>query len=145
MRIRLVLLVSLLAVGIGGMGDTAFTGQEEHITPDYLNIHKARDPKHTAKVDAPKQVSPGEWFDVAISLGAETTHPSLAEHSILWVALYANNVEISRAYFHPVMSKPSVTFTIALTRTTTLRVLAMPNHSAPWQTTHRVRVKRPKK
>ena len=127
------------AVIVGGAG-LANSGQEEHIKPDYLKINKQRDAKHTAKVVAPDSVTAGEWFDVEVSLGIDATHPSFAEHSVQWVALYAGEVEISRIYFHPVMSKPQTRFTIALVKSTTLRVLAMPNHAGPFETKHKIKV-----
>ena len=82
----------------------------------------------------------GEWFNVTISVGAGGQHPSLPEHSIRYIALYKDTVEIERAYLHPVYSAPTVTFTIALDEGGSLRAIAEPNHSAAWETSKKIEV-----
>jgi len=78
-------------------------------------------------------VKAGEWFDVTVRIGVEALHPTLEDHYINWIALYKDDVELARAYLHPVHTKPQVTFTIALERSAKLRVLEQPNHTAPWE------------
>lgn len=108
--------------------------------PDFRKIKTGLDPKHTPKVDAPEKVKAGEWFEVKVSVGVENLHPSMAEHFVEWIALYKDDVEVSRIYLHPVYSKPEVTFTIALDETSTIKIFEQPNHTAPWVTSKRIRV-----
>jgi desulfoferrodoxin (superoxide reductase-like protein) len=77
---------------------------------------------------------------VTISVGAGGQHPSLSEHSIRYIALYKDTVEIDRVYLHPVYSAPTVTFTIALDEGGSLRAIAEPNHSAAWETSKKIEV-----
>jgi superoxide reductase len=108
------------------------------ITPDFDHIHTAQDPKHTPKIIAPDKVKPGEWFDVTIEVGVGARHPSLVEHSVRSITLLKDDVEIARAYLHPVFSTPKVTFTIRLEKSAKLRALEEPNHSAPWEASKEV-------
>ncbi len=108
--------------------------------PDFRKLKTGMDPKHTPKVEAPDKVKAGEWFQVKVSIGIEGLHPSMAEHFIQWIAIYKDDIEISRVYLHPVYSKPEVTFTIALDETSTIKIFEQPNHTAPWVTTKRIRV-----
>jgi superoxide reductase len=111
----------------------ARAGQEEQFTPEYKAVRSVPDPKHTPKIVAPGTVKRGQWFDVTVSVGATSDHPSLAEHFVRYIALYLNSVEISRVYLHPVFSLPKVTFTIALDEGGVLRALEEPTHSAAWE------------
>ncbi|MFQ5477585.1 MAG: desulfoferrodoxin family protein [Candidatus Binatia bacterium] len=108
-------------------------GQTELITPAFKSVSKAYDPKHTPKITAPKKVKAGEWFDVTIEIGHGERHPSLVEHHVRSITLLKNDVELVRAYLHPVQASPKVTFTVALEETATLRVLEEPTHSAAWE------------
>jgi hypothetical protein len=56
------------------------------------------------------------------------------------IALYKGDVELVRAYLHPVHSTPKVTFTIRLEESATLRALEEPTHTAAWITSHEVTV-----
>ncbi len=111
----------------------AWAGQEEQFTPEYKAMRSVPDPKHTPKIMAPATVKRGQWFDVTISVGATSDHPSLGEHFVRYIALYINGTEISRAYLHPVFSFPKVTFTIALDEGGVLKALEEPTHSAAWE------------
>ena len=111
-------------------------GQEEQFTPEFKAVHTTFDPKHTPKIEAPASVKRGEWFDVTVSVA----HPSLAEHFVRSIALFKDNVEISRIYLHPVYSQPRVRFTVALDEGGLLRVLVEPTHSAAWEASQRIRV-----
>ncbi|MGH7267268.1 MAG: desulfoferrodoxin family protein [Candidatus Rokuibacteriota bacterium] len=115
-------------------------GQEEQFTPEFREVHKTYDPKHTPRLVAPESVKRGEWFDVTVSVGAGDRHPSLAEHHVRYIALYKDTVEIGRIYLHPVFSAPKVTFTIALDESGMLRALAEPTHSSAWEAFQRVTV-----
>ena len=115
--------------------------QAEQFTPEFREVHTGVDPKHTPKIEAPDAVKRGEWFKVTVSVGSGSTHPSLQEHFLRYIALYKDSVEISRVYLHPVYSAPSVTFTIALDESGALRALAEPNHSAAWEAARRIVVK----
>jgi len=118
----------------------AWAGQEEQFTPEYRELRSSFDAKHTPKIAAPDSVKRGQWFDVTVSVGAGGEHPSLAEHSIRYIALYINTAEIGRIYLHPVYSFPKVTFTIALDEGGSLRAIAEPNHSAGWEAAKKITV-----
>lgn len=121
----------------------AFTNQKDQIKADFDHVKKDFDPKHTPKIEAPDQVAPGEWFNVTVSVGAGAEHPTMDTHFVKWIALYKEDVEIARAYFSSVYSKPVVTFTIALDKSATLRALEEPNHSAPFESSKPVKVAAP--
>lgn len=128
-------------LGLTGINAHATGDQAEQFTPEYQHIHTTYDAKHTPKIVAPDSVTRGDWFNVTVSVGAGSQHPSLSEHSIRYIALYKDSVEIARAYLHPVYSAPTVTFTIALDEGGTLRALAEPNHSAAWEASKKIEVK----
>ena len=115
--------------------------QAEQFTPEFRQIHTGYDAKHTPTIVAPDSVKRGEWFTVTVSVGAAAKHPSLSEHSIRYIALYKDSVEIARAYLHPVYSSPVVTFTVALDDGGSLRALAEPNHSAAWEVSKKIEVR----
>lgn len=115
-------------------------GQAEQFTPEYRELRRSYDEKHTPKIEAPDTVKRGQWFDVTVTIGAGGVHPSLAEHFVRYIALYKDSVEISRVYLHPVYSAPTVTFTIALDEGGALRALAEPTHSAAWEATRKIAV-----
>jgi superoxide reductase len=123
-------------------GRSLWAAQEEQFTPEYKELRKSFDPKHTPKITAPDSVKRGQWFDVVITIGAGGEHPSLSEHSIRYIALYINTAEIARVYLHPVYSFPKVTFTIALDEGGSLRAIAEPNHSAGWEAAKKITVVR---
>jgi len=132
-----------LALGLFvARGRSVWAAQEEQFTPEYKELRKSFDPKHTPKITAPDSVKRGQWFDVTVSIGAGGEHPSLSEHSIRYVALYINTAEIARVYLHPVYSFPKVTFTIALDEGGSLRAIAEPNHSAGWEAAKKIAVVR---
>jgi desulfoferrodoxin (superoxide reductase-like protein) len=139
---------------------TAFAQAQdvEKIGPDFEKPKgEAPDAKHTPVLDAPASVTAGDWFPVKISIGKDALHPSWHEHHVRWISLEADGVEINRVYLHPTMSKPEVTFTIALpdTRTfdkdgnvtarkdrvVTLRAVEAPTHTSQWWTEKKVTVK----
>lgn len=115
-------------------------GQEEQFTPEFRAMRSSYDDKHTPKIEAPDTVKRGQWFDVTVSVGAGSAHPSLSEHFVRYVALYKDTAEISRAYLHPVFSYPKITFTIALDEGGMLRAVAEPTHSAAWESTRKISV-----
>ena len=119
----------------------AAADQAEQFTPEFLQPHATYDPKHSPKIDAPDSVKRGEWFKVTVTVGAGSLHPSLQEHFVRYIALYKDNVEIARAYLHPVYSAPSVTFTVALDEGGALRALAEPTHSAVWEASKKIVVR----
>jgi superoxide reductase len=130
-RIALVAIVVGAVLTLGALAARA--GQEEQFTPEFKQIHRTYDAKHTPKLVAPATVKRGQWFDVTVSVGAGGEHPSLSEHAVRYIALYKDAVEIARVYLHPVYSFPKVTFTIALDEGGTLRALEEPTHSAAWE------------
>jgi superoxide reductase len=115
-------------------------GQEEQFTPEFKEVRRSYDAKHTPALRAPDSVKRGQWFDVTVLVGAGGEHPSLAEHHVRYIALYKDTAEVARVYLHPVLSAPKVTFTIALDESGTLRALAEPTHSAAWEASKRITV-----
>ena len=121
-------------------GIPVIANQLEQITPEFKHIKTDYDAKHTPKIDCPDEVVAGEWFDVTVTVGVDQLHPTLEEHYINWIAIYKNDVELARAYLHPVHTKPQVTFTIALEESAELVVLEQPNHTAPWKASKPIKV-----
>jgi superoxide reductase len=138
---RAVSAVLFLCLGLGVARVHAAGEQAEQFTPEFLHSHTSYDAKHTPKIVAPDSVKRGEWFNVTISVGAGGQHPSLSEHSIRYIALYKDTVEIARTYLHPVYSSPTVTYTIALDEGGSLRAVAEPNHSAAWEASKKIQVR----
>ena len=112
--------------------------QAEQFTPEFQRVHTSYDAKHTPKIVAPDSVKRGEWFNVTISIGAGSAHPSLSEHFVRYIALYKDTVEIARTYLHPVYSSPTVTFTVALDEGGSLRAVTEPTHSAAWEASKKI-------
>jgi superoxide reductase len=134
--------VGMLAL-IAGFGATTAQAQDDQaqqFTPEFREMHKGFDPKHTPKIVAPDSVKRGEWFTVTVSVGAGSMHPSLQEHFVRYIALYKDTVEIARAYLHPVYSSPTVTFTVALDEGGSLRAVAEPTHSSAWEASRKITV-----
>jgi len=124
----------------GALTLPVWAGQAEQFTPEFHEMHKNFDPKHTPKIVAPDSVKRGQWFDVTVSVGSGSEHPSLSEHFVRYIALYINSAEISRVYLHPVYSFPKVTFTIALDRGGVLRAVEEPTHSSAWEGSKKISV-----
>ncbi|MGH7324146.1 MAG: desulfoferrodoxin family protein [Candidatus Rokuibacteriota bacterium] len=130
-----------MALGLAIVGPPAvWAGQEEQFTPEFRQVRSSHDPKHTPRIVAPESVKRGQWFDVTVTVGADSMHPSLAEHFVRYIALFKDTAEIARVYLHPVFSAPKVTFTIALDEGGTLRVQAEPTHSAAWEASRKIAV-----
>ena len=116
--------------------------QADQFTPEYREVHRSYDEKHTPKIDAPDSVKGGQWFEVTVTVGAGSVHPSLAEHFVRYIALYKDSAEIARVYLHPVFSYPKATFTVALDEGGVLRAVAEPTHSAAWESSRKIAVTR---
>ena len=129
----------LLAAGTARVGAQ---GQAEQFTPEYREVRRSYDEKHTPKIEAPDTVKRGQWFEVTVTVGAGGIHPSLAEHFVRYIALYKDSAEIARVYLHPVFSYPKVVFTIALDEGGNLRAVAEPTHSAAWESSKKIVVTR---
>lgn len=132
--------LALAPLFAGSLPPPVWAGQAEQFTPEFHEMHKNFDPKHTPKIVAPDSVKRGQWFDVTVSVGADSDHPSLSEHFVRYIALYINSAEISRVYLHPVYSSPKVTFTIALDRGGVLRAVEEPTHSSAWESSKKISV-----
>ena len=113
-------------------------GQAEQFTPEYRELRRSYDEKHTPKIEAPDTVKRGQWFDVTVTIGAGGVHPSLAEHFVRYIALYKDTAEIARVYLHPVFSYPKIVFTIALDESGNLRAVGEPTHSAAWESSKKI-------
>ena len=132
--------LALLGLLGGATRAQAEEEQAQQFTPEFRQPHTTFDPKHTPKIDAPDSVRRGEWFQVTISVGADSPHPSLQEHFVRYIALYKDSVEIARAYLHPVYSSPTVTFKVALDEGGSLRAVVEPTHSAAWEASKKISV-----
>jgi len=117
-------------------------GQAEQFTPEFREVRRSYDEKHTPKIEAPDSVKRGQWFEVTVTVGAGSTHPSLSEHFVRYIALYKDSAEIARVYLHPVFSYPKAVFTIALDEGGVLRAVAEPTHSAAWEGSKKIAVSR---
>jgi superoxide reductase len=126
----------------GGTARVGAQGQGEQFTPEYREVRRSYDEKHTPKIEAPDTVKRGQWFDVTVTVGAGSAHPSLAEHFVRYIALYKDSAEIARVYLHPVFSYPKAVFTIALDEGGNLRAVAEPTHSAGWESSKKIVVTR---
>jgi len=126
----------------GGTARVGAQGQAEQFTPEYREVRRSYDEKHTPKIEAPDQVKRGQWFEVTVTIGAGGVHPSLSEHFVRYIALYKDSAEIARVYLHPVFSYPKAVFTIALDEGGTLRAIAEPTHSAGWESAKKITVAR---
>jgi superoxide reductase len=51
--------------------------------------------KHVPVIEAPDEVTKGEFFDVKVTIGKEVAHPNKTEHHICWIEVY----------FHPADGK----------------------------------------
>lgn len=114
--------------------------QADQFTPEYREVRRSYDEKHTPKIEAPDSVKRGQWFEVTVTVGAGSIHPSLGEHFVRYIALYKDSAEIARVYLHPVFSYPKATFTIALDEGGVLRALVEPTHSAAWESSKKITV-----
>lgn len=114
--------------------------QEEQFTPEFREVRSSHDPKHTPRIVAPESVKRGQWFEVTVTVGADSMHPSLSEHFVRYIALFKDTTEIARVYLHPVFSAPKVTFTVALDEGGMLRAQAEPTHSAAWEASRKIAV-----
>lgn len=133
-------LVALWVVASTAVQAQTSAEQAEQFTPEFREPHTGQDPKHTPRIEAPASVRRGEWFQVTVTVGSGSMHPSLQEHFVRYIALYKDAVEISRIYLHPVYSAPKVTFTVALDEGGALRALAEPTHSAAWEASRKIAV-----
>jgi len=125
-----------------GAATVGAQGQAEQFTPEFREVHRSYDEKHTPKIEAPDSVKRGQWFEVTVTVGAGSAHPSLAEHFVRYIALYKDSVEIARVYLHPVFSYPKAVFTIALDEGGVLRAVSEPTHSAAWESSKKIAVSR---
>jgi superoxide reductase len=112
--------------------------QAEQFTPEFRELRRTYDEKHTPKIEAPDTVKRGQWFEVTVTIGVGSIHPSLSEHFVRYIALYKDSAEIARVYLHPVFSYPKAVFTIALDEGGSLRAVAEPTHSAAWESSKKI-------
>ena len=122
----------------GGAARVGAQGQAEQFTPEFRELRRTYDEKHTPKIEAPDTVKRGQWFEVTVTIGIGSIHPSLAEHFVRYIALYKDGAEIARIYLHPVFSYPKAVFTIALDEGGSLRAVAEPTHSDAWESSKKI-------
>ena len=137
-----VLVAVVALVLIPGTARVSAQSQAEQFTPEFRELRRSYDEKHTPKIEAPEQVKRGQWFEVTVTVGAGSTHPSLSEHFVRYIALYKDSAEIARVYLHPVFSYPKAVFFVALDEGGMLRAIAEPTHSAGWESSKKITVTR---
>jgi superoxide reductase len=136
-------LVAVAALALTpGTARVSAQSQAEQFTPEFRELRRSYDEKHTPKIEAPEQVKRGQWFEVTVTVGAGSTHPSLSEHYVRYIALYKDTAEIARVYLHPVFSYPKAVFFVALDEGGMLRAIAEPTHSAGWESSKKITVTR---
>jgi superoxide reductase len=131
--------VAALVLGLD-VAPTVAQNQAEQFTPEFRELRRSYDEKHTPKIEAPETVKRGQWFQVTVTVGAGGVHPSLSEHFVRYIALYKDSAEIARVYLHPVYSFPRAVFTIALDEGGMLRAIAEPTHSAAWEASKKIAI-----
>ncbi|HOO78091.1 MAG TPA: class II SORL domain-containing protein [bacterium] len=55
------------------------------------NLYQSADwksEKHVPVIEAPRRATPGEPFEVKVSVGKEIAHPNTTEHHIRWIDVY---------------------------------------------------------
>lgn len=55
---------------------------------DQVQTADWKNEKHIPVIDCAESVSPGEYFDVSVTIGKEISHPNTTEHHIRWVQLF---------------------------------------------------------
>jgi superoxide reductase len=139
MRYRMAASVAMTALVLAGSTTRVRAqSQAEQFTPEFRELRRTYDEKHTPKIEAPDTVKRGQWFEVTVTVGVGSTHPSLSEHFVRYIALYKDSAEIARVYLHPVFSYPKAVFTIALDEGGSLRAVAEPTHSAAWESSKKI-------
>lgn len=139
MRYRMAASVAMTALVLAGSTTRVRAqSQAEQFTPEFRELRRTYDEKHTPKIEAPDTVKRGQWFEVTVTIGVGSTHPSLSEHFVRYIALYKDSAEIARVYLHPVFSYPKAVFTIALDEGGSLRAVAEPTHSAAWESSKKI-------
>ncbi len=143
MRYRMAVIVAMTALVLAqSTARVRAQSQAEQFTPEFRELRRTYDEKHTPKIEAPDTVKRGQWFEVTVTVGVGSTHPSLSEHFVRYIALYKDSAEIARVYLHPVFSYPKAVFTIALDEGGNLRAVAEPTHSAAWESSKKIVVTR---
>jgi superoxide reductase len=139
MRYRMAAIVAMTALVLAGSTTRVRAqSQAEQFTPEFRELRRTYDEKHTPKIEAPDTVKRGQWFEVTVTIGVGSIHPSLSEHFVRYIALYKDSAEIARVYLHPVFSYPKAVFTIALDEGGSLRAVAEPTHSAAWESSKKI-------
>jgi superoxide reductase len=64
------------------MMNTASSAAELFQSADYTKE------KHVPVIDAPSRAKKGEFFDIAVSIGKEVSHPNTTAHHIKWITVY---------------------------------------------------------
>src|ERR1700752_1051608 len=139
MRYRMGAIVAMTALVLAGSTTRVRAqSQAEQFTPEFRELRRTYDEKHTPKIEAPDTVKRGQWFEVTVTIGVGPIHPSLSADFVRYIALYKDSAEIARVYLHPVFSYPKAVFTIALDEGGSLRAVAEPTHSAAWESSKKI-------
>ena len=89
--------------------------------------------KHVPLIRAPKQVKPGEWFDVTVKVGYLTEHPSTPDHRITAIELWADGKMLGvMEYKAGGVTSPNAVFTIRLESPATLEAVENCNLHGTW-------------
>lgn len=90
--------------------------------------------KHLPAVHLPGKIRANEPFSVKVKVGEYLAHPNELGHFINWIAIYDEDYTfLGMTTLAPVVSHPSVRFTVSLDEPTTIRAFAYCNLHGLWQ------------
>ncbi len=94
--------------------------------------------KHVPHIEAPSKVKAGEPFKVTVIVGKEVPHPNTIEHHIKWIQVYSKEangrpvVHVGTFDLGPTYAGPKVTFTMMLSKSSTIYALEYCNVHGVW-------------
>ena len=65
---------------------------------DYFQTADWKTEKHVPVIECPDTVSPGEPFQIEVSVGKEVPHPNTTEHHIRWIQVFFQPSEEKATY-----------------------------------------------
>ena len=68
----------------GGTARVGAQGQAEQFTPEYREVRRSYDEKHTPKIEAPDTVKRGQWFEVTVTVWIIAAPELSGEGSTIW-------------------------------------------------------------
>ena len=107
--------------------------------------------KHVPVIDCPDTVPAGEPFQISVTVGKEIAHPNTIEHHINWIEVYFNPeggkfaYDVGRFEFNvhgeaDILTAPTVSATITLSKPGTLHAVSHCNIHGLWESSKEVEV-----